>query len=217
MWLGDSPRGHVMGSLWGHMTHRLLPTGCVEVVPLIQQMASVLFLECRCQPHGSWGALRRPGPQDSGRVHPERAVLGLGLWEQWAVGGSGPIRGQPPSLAFSLGFQHAITANTLPQMNFSEPSLWEGDPAHNSLGVCPGCGHKQPGAAPQGSIYCPKPEVSNLNRAQEPGRLCPSVKLTQCKMRKKQGLTRPGHHAPTEAITVLFLQNRWFQRKYLQD
>lgn len=66
-------------------------------------------------------------------------------------------------------------------------------------------------------IYGPKPEVSNLNRAQEPGRLCPSVKLTQCKMRKKQGLTRPGHHAPTEAITVLFLQNRWFQRKYLQD
>lgn len=198
MWLGDSPRGHVMGSLWGHMTHRLLPTGCVEVVPLIQQMASVLFLECRCQPHGSWGALRRPGPQDSGRVHPERAVLGLGLWEQWAVGGSGPIRGQPPSLAFSLGFQHAITANTLPQMNFSEPSLWEGDPAHNSLGVCPGCGHKQPSAAPQGSVEAGQLEacLTSLPRLQGmPCYPCPVLlpePLTVWKLRISQSSLSEG-------------------------
>lgn len=54
---GGLPGGHFTGSLSGHMTQRLLRGG---PSPLVEEMASVLPLECSLLSHRGWGDLRRP-------------------------------------------------------------------------------------------------------------------------------------------------------------
>lgn len=52
----ETPWGHFTGSLCGYMTQRLL---CGGPSPLVEEMASVLPLECSLLSHRGWGDLRR--------------------------------------------------------------------------------------------------------------------------------------------------------------